>query len=381
MNKGLKIVVAVVVIAIIIWAVASNKKASVMDIGPIKIGGAFLLTGSAAALGEFQKSATQMAIDEVNAKGGINGRQVELVLQDTAYDPKKTIDAYQALKLDGVNYIIADGSPVVAAIRKLAVDDGKLIIAPGATTPAYFDGSNLSCRLALTAKNFGPGFAELLKKKGYKSAVALLPNNEYGKGLGEELMRGFAAAGLKLAAIESYDAAATAGDYRTNVAKLKTKQAEADALIVVQVANTVETMLKQIKDLGWTKPILSDYYTVQNPALKNLALAEGIDYIDYEYSREASPTDSDVAKAFKAGYEAKTGMKPVLLGAGHYEAVKLIMEGIEKAGDNPQKVADYISTLKDYKGVTGSLTFDSDCEVARNTVFRTVKGAKIVDLK
>ncbi len=381
MNKGLKTVIAIVVIVVVIWLIAAKTDKAQDAKGPIKIGGAFILTGPQSVLGEIQTNAAKMAIEEVNAKGGIEGRMVELVLQDTAYDPKKTVDAYQALKLAGVNYVIADGSPVVASIRKLAVDDGKLVIAPGATTPAYFDGSNLSCRLALTARNFGPAYAELLKKKGYKGAVALVPDNEYGKGLAEELQKGFDAAGLKLAAVEFYNAAATAGDYRTNITKLKAKQAEADVMIAVQVANTVEAMLKQIKELGWSKPIVSDYYTVQNPSLKNLAVVEGMDYIDYEYSREPLATEPEATKAFKAAYQAKYNAKPVFLGAGHYDATKLILEGIANVGDDPQKVADYISNLRNYQAVTGTLTFNSDCEVDRQTVFRTVKEGTIIDLK
>ncbi len=379
MNKKTAFILFLIVIVVVIIAV--SKRSNTASAEPIKIGGAFILSGPQSLIGDLQKNAAKMAVDEINAEGGINGRQLELVLEDSTYDSKTALSAYQALALKGVKYVIADGSPVVASIREKAVSDGNLIFAAGATTPVYFDGSNLSCRIALTAKNFGPGFTQLLQKNNYKNVTALLPDNEYGKGLAGEFEKAFSATGGKIVAIEFYNAAPGSGDYRTNITKLKAVQGQADALIVVQVSNTVEPMLKQIRDLGWTKPIVSDYYTVQNPALKDLSLAEDIDFVDYQYSRDSSPNESEATKKFKANYAAKFGSAPVFLGAGHYDIVKIIAEGLKNGGDSPQKVADYISKLKGYEAVTGTLSFNDDCEVSRDLVFRTVEGGKIIDLK
>jgi branched-chain amino acid transport system substrate-binding protein len=371
------VVIIIIVIASLVW----KKPEGVVVTEPIKIGGAYILSGPQSLIGELQKNASQMAIDEINAAGGINGRQLELVLEDSTYEPKTALSAYESLKLKGAKYIIADGSPVVSAIRPAAVADGNLVFSSGATTPGYFDNSNLSCRIALTAKNFGPGFTELLQKKGYKNVVALLPDNEYGRGLADEFTKAFTPTGGKIVSIEFYNASPTAGDYRTNITKLKSVQSQADAMVVVQVANTVEAMLQQIKDLGWTKPMVSDYYMIQNPALKNLSLANGIDFVDYQYSRDDLPTESTVSKTFKANYASKFGSTPVYLGAGHYEIVKILAEGLRNAGDDTQKVADYISKIKNYEGVTGKLSFNDDCEVSRDLVFRTVKDGKIVDVE
>ncbi|MDB5259255.1 MAG: braC [Candidatus Taylorbacteria bacterium] len=371
------LIVGIVIIVAIVLVIAASAGNSKKD--TIKIGGAYILSGPQALIGDLQKNASQIALDEINANGGINGQKVELVLEDSAYDPKKSVDAYNALKLRGVKYILADGSPVVGAIRETAVKDGNLIFAVGATTPGYFDGSPLSCRIALTAKSFGPGYTELLGKKAYKSVVMLLPDNEYGKGIAAEFTKAFEPTGGKIAAIEFYNATGN-GDFRTNITKLKAQQANADAMILVNVANTVEPMLKQVKELGWKKPLVSDYYLAQNPALKDLSLAEGMDFVDYDYSRDALATDSDVTKAFKKTYETKFGSKPVYLAAGYYDSLKIVAEAISKVGNDPKKVGDYISSLKGYQGITGSLTFNSDCEVNRALVFRTVKGGTYVDL-
>jgi len=378
MNKKI-IIIGILVLVSIVIVVALNIFSS--EKSTIKIGGAFVLTGPVAILGELQVNAANMAVEDVNAQGGINGRKIELIIEDSAFDPKTALNAYQALKLKGVKYIIADGSPVVSSIRPAALKDGNLIFAVGATTPGYFDGSDLSCRIALTAKNFGPAFTQLLEKKGYKSVVALLPDNEYGHGLYDEFTKAFTANGGKIIAVEFYNTTSTAGDYRTNITKLKSFQGDVDAMIVLQVSNTVEPMLKQIKELGWYKSMVSDYYMINNPALKELSLANGIDFIDYQYSRESSLNESETEKTFKEKYTAKFGSAPVFIGAGHYDVTKLIIEGIKNAGDNPQKVANYISKLKNYEAVTGNISFNDDCEVSRDTVFRTVQDGKIIDLK
>ncbi len=370
------ILIAVVVIILIAIFVSGGKKQT----DTIKIGGAFIMTGPQALIGELQRNAATLAVDEVNATGGINGKTVELIIEDTSYDSKQAVSAYQALKFKDIRYLVADGSPVVAAIRKLVVDDGNFIIAPGATTPVYFDGSNLSCRIALTAKNFGPGFSELLGKKGYMKVATLLPDNEYGRGLADEFTKAFNVTGGKIVVSEFYNTAPTAGDYRTNLIKIKAYKSQIDAVVLVQVSNTIEPMLKQVREIGLGKPIMSDYYTVKNPSLKDLSLANGIDFVDYEYLSTPVVDDGVLTAKFKLDYKNKYGSDPVFLVAGHYDATRLVMEAIREVGDNPQRVADYISSLKDYKAVTGILSFNSDCEVDRQTVFRQVRDGKVVDL-
>lgn len=373
-----KYIIPVVVIALIVFVAVSVSK-SKNQTNTIKIGGAFIMTGPQALIGELQKNAATLAVDEINSTGGINGKKVELIIEDTAYDSKQAVNAYQALKFKDVRYVVTDGSPVVAAIRKLVVDDGNFIIAPGATTPVYFDDNNLSCRIALTARNFGPAFSELLGKKNYKKVATLLPDNEYGRGLANEFSKAFEATGGKIIISEFYNTAPSAGDYRTNLTKIKGYKSQIDAVVLVQVSNTIEPMLRQVKEIALGKSIVSDYYTVKNPSLKDLSLANGIDFVDYEYLSTPATNDSSGTAKFKAEYKTKYGSDPVFLVAGHYDAVKLTLEAIGKVGDNPQKVADYVSGLKDYEAVTGNLTFNSDCEVDRQTVFRKVKDGKVVE--
>lgn len=378
MKKIIWALIVVVIVLIIIAVSGGFKSASNPAVKePIKIAGLFALTGPTASIGEIQRNAASLAIKQVNDAGGIDGRRIELIMEDSGYDPKTALNAYNFAKLKGVRLFSADGSPVVSAVRKPIIDDGGFIIAPGATTPVYFDDNPRSCRIALTAKNFGPAFAEYLIKDGKMRVSYLLPNNEYGKGLAEIFEVAYVSKGGTIIAKEFYNAAGA--DFRTEISKIKSLEKDVDAVVFIQVANTVEVMLQQFKEMGFTKPLYTDYYTIQNPALKNLALANGIKFVDYDYSREALPGDSDVARMFKEAYTQQFNQPPVFLAAANYDAMSLILAGIKAVGDDPQKVGDYISQLKDYPAVTGGLTFNSDCEVDRTYKFRKVIDAKIVD--
>ncbi len=364
----------VILITVGVWFKTSQLENSV------KIGGAYNLTGVTAVMGELQRNGSALAIEEINRNGGINGKRIELITEDTASSATQALSAYQALKFQDVKYVVAETSAVVGSIRQAVVDDHNLIITPGSVTPSYFDNNELSCRLALTARSFGIGFTELLNDLGYKRAITLLPDNEYGRGVAEEFKKAYEEAGGRIVFSEFYPATADAGDYRTNLAKIRSQQADADVIVYVQTTNPVQVMLRQFKEVGVTTPVVSDIYTINNPGLQDRSLADGIRYVDYEYIATPSEDDTAATKNFKSRYKARYGTDPVYLAAAHYDAIKILAEAIAKVGDDPQLVANYISSLQNYDAVTGTLNFDADCEVDRSMVFREVVDGGIKDL-
>lgn len=377
MNKTSKIIIGAIVVIIIVWVIAARSASSPTAKEPVRIGGAYILTGPASLVGELQKSATAMAVKEINDAGGINGRPLEVVQEDAQYESKTALNAYQALKLRGIKFFIADGSPVAAPIRPMVIADGNFMIVPGATAPSYFDGENRTCRIALTAKNFGPKQSDLMMKRGYKGVATFYPDNEAGRGFYDEFKKAFEAAGGKIVVAEFYSASGN-GDYRTNLSKIKERSKDIDAVLLQQVLNTIEPMFKQIAELGINKPIVTDYYTINNPAWKDLSLANGVEFVDYEYSKFDQPTDSDRVKAFKADYKKLYGKEPSYFSASTYDSIYLIAGAVKAVGEDPAKVGSYISGLKNYKGVTGTYSFDSDCEVSRKTLESKVVDGNVI---
>jgi branched-chain amino acid transport system substrate-binding protein len=382
MSTSAKRIIWIILIIVVVGGiVVTNGKKDMAAKQPVKIGGAYILSGPASLLGELQKNATAMAVQEINAAGGIDGRPLEAVIEDSQYDSKSAISAYQALKQKGVKFLIADGSPVASPIRPMAIADGNFMIVPGATAPAYFDNNNRSCRIALTAQNFGPALADLMVARNYKKVATFYPDNEAGRGFYDEFSKAFAAKGGEISVAEFYSAGGS-GDYRTNLSKIKAKIKDVDVIVMQQVLNTIEPMFKQMTDLGITKPIVTDFYTINNPALKSLSLANGIEFIDYEYAKTDKPTDSQRVKDFKTKYRTLYGnVDPSYFAASTYDSIYLIAEAIKAVGENPAKVGEYISQLKNYQAITGTISFNNDCEVDRLISLSKVVDGKIVTVK
>jgi len=373
-KKALGIIIVVVVVILLIWA---GMKKEPEATGPVRIGGAYILSGPASAVGELQKNATAMAVKEINDAGGINGRTLEVVQQDAQYDSKNALNAYQALKQQGITLFIADGSPVVAPIQPAVLADGGFMMVPAATLPSYFDGSDRTCRIGLTAKNFGPGLVDAMMAHGYTKAAIFLPDNEAGRGLYTELEKALIAKGGKVTIAEFYSASGN-GDYRTNISKIKEKAKDVDVIMLQQVLNTIEPMFKQFRDLGVNKPIITDYYTINNPAFKNLSLANGIEFVDYDYAKTDVAGDTKAANEFKTKYRAQYNADPSFFAASTYDAIYLIADAVKAVGDDPAKVGAYVSKLQNYRGVTGTMSFNSDCEVDRVMKVNKVENGMIV---
>ncbi len=371
----LSIIVVVLIASGIFTQISQEKSRST-----IKIGDLSALTGPFAVAGEMLGKSSQIAADEINASGGINGKKIEIITEDTANDSKKAVGSYQNLKLKGVRYFIGESSPVIIPLRPLAIADGNLLISSSAVAPSFSDDEALTCRFALTSPNIASALINLLNKKNYRAASLLLPNSEYGKSLSTELLKYIEKLPVTLVSTEFYSVTDTS-DYRTNITKVVSQQKSSDVLIFVNNSNTIEAMLKQLKQLGWKKPIITDNATTNNPSLKDLSLIEGVEYVDYEYSRSTSESDSTETKSFKEKYKKLSGNDAVYIPAGHYDAIKLLAHAIKEVGDNPQKVAQFISTLQNYQGITGSLSFNKDCEAKRINFYRKFENGAFVEVK
>ena len=361
-NKTKIIGLLVTLLIVIIAALSLTKKTE----SEVKIGALYVLSGPVSSIGEVQMSATELAVEKINSTGGINGKKLVVDIQDSAFDPKKALDAYYALQHTGHKYFIADGSPIVASIHPKIIEDKNFSIAVAATTPVYLDDSNRTCRIALRAEQFGSIIHKMSEQEGIKTISVLIPNNEYGKGIHASIVNSF---GESLVQAEFYDVNSI--DYRTSITKLIEKQSTSDGLFVINVSANVETMFKQLGELGWKKQIFSDYYTINNPNLKDSSIVRGIVYADYDYVKDVQPNDSKEVVEFKNLYTKRFGKKPVFIAAATYDSIILLAEGLRNA-DQVEGVANYISGLKNYQAITGNLSFNSSCEVNRDVVIRKV---------
>ncbi|MFA6432736.1 MAG: ABC transporter substrate-binding protein [Candidatus Paceibacterota bacterium] len=354
MKRNISITV-LIVIALAVIIISVNKQSNLSDREGVKIGVLTPLSGPIAVAGEVQKNAISMALEDLRS-AGIDTSMYQLVYEDSKYDPKTSLSGYESLKLKGARIIIADGSPVVAAIREKAVQDGIMIFAQSATTPVFTDTSPLTCRVGLTADILGPSVSAYASELSYNKLAIFVPNNEYGTVMRDAIVSSFTG---KIVKVELYDQ--TSGDLRSNVLKLLQYEKDVDALVVINNI-TPEPMFKQLAELGWDKPILSDIWTITSPNMKDRTVANGTRFVDYIYTPQVALNRNPNAMRYAQSYQTKYNAVPILLGALTYDSLNILVAAIQEEGGDPQKIAKALVKMPAYQGITGEIKFDSSCQ-------------------
>jgi branched-chain amino acid transport system substrate-binding protein len=365
------------VLALACWGFTSEK-ADNNNKEYIRLGMVALLTGPAAAVGEDAYRGARMAVEETNAKGGINGRPLILEVADYAYDAKKALPAYQSLRNKGLNLFLLDGSTAAAIVGPEIVKNKEFSIVGSALTPAYTDNNVRTCRIGITADVYAPSIYQKITEKRLKPRIAFLVSaNEAGESIRSGIKKEIESQGGEIIVDEAFDITST--DFRTQLTKIKGRQSEIDGLVVINYVNTVETMFRQMGDLKIVAPVFSDNWTMRNPNLKTLALAEGVIFADYNFSATTGPYDTKEAKNYKNNYRRLFSAEPGINGANAYDAVMIFAAAAEMSDTlEPIEIArTIVEKLGDYDGITGKLSFDNDCEAERVVNFRTVEAGII----
>jgi len=349
----------------------------------IKIGLIAPLTGDVKTFGESTKNGFLLAIEEVNAQGGINGKQIKVFIQDDKNDPTEAQNAGSKLiNQDGVKLIIGSvSSKCSIPLAQTCQDASVVMITPTSTNPKVTirdDGSRKdfifrACFIDPFQGRVAAKFAlENLKAK--TTAILYDVGNDYVKGLAEFYRDNFIQGGGQVLVYESYQKDDT--DFSALLTKVK--QANPDILYIPDYYNKVGLIAKQARQLG-IKSILMGGDGWDSPEMLKIAgdaIAGGY------FTNHYSPDDprSEVQEWVKK-YTAKYGSGPDALATLGYDGTCLLLEAIKKANsDNPIKVKETLQTIKDFKGVSGEITFDEyGNPVKKLTILRyTMTGQKFI---
>jgi len=361
--------VAVGVIVLIGWLIYQGRQE---NSGAVKIGAIFPLTGPNASYGEQASQAIKLALASVNAGGGIGGKPLEVVYQDSQFQSTPALSAYQQLTTQGVHFFLTIGSQVAVTVEPKVRADGNLQYELTAVTPKYRDGSPLTCRSALTADASSPVLANYLKTHDLLHVATFVSNDEQGTAVENTLGQATAAFGGTIVDKEKYQT--QDNDFRTQITNLKA--VNPDALVVVAPGQYAETLFRQLKELGFNKPIFSNNWTIENQSLRDLSQVEGVIFTDFAYQSATSSDDSPGTANFKNEFQQATGQNPPIVSANAYDAIMVLSDAFKSVGQDSQKVATHITGLKNYQGVSGNLSFDRDCEAAQGAILKVVHQGK-----
>ena len=343
-----------------------------------KIGFIGPLTGDNANYGIRCSNAARLAINEINAAGGVDGKMLELIAEDSEGTVDKALAAYEKLAyMDEVCAIIGPvfTSPALAVAQRCQ-EDGIVMISPSAThkdvtaQPATNpDGLNYVFRTvpsdALQSEVAGYYFYEVL---GYRKLASLYAMNDYSQGLALGMKDIFESLGGEVVAEETCMVGDK--DFRTQLTRIKAANPEA-----IYIPNyTVEDaqILEQASQLGVNVRFLSsDGFS--DPEIYNLApdFTDGVIYVGPAQA-EASTILTDFQAAYAAAYN---GDAPDSFATNSYDATYIIAGALDRAGSADTKaIRDEVAATDDFQGANGTLNFAANGDLVASQGVYEVEG-------
>ena len=238
-----------------------------VDDEPFRIGVMESATGPGETYGTVAIQAKQMAVEEINAAGGINGRMIELIVEDSKCSAQDAITAYNKLTdVDGVKIILGTScSGAMLGAAPLAEKDGVVMFSGLATNPDIAEAGDYIFRTSLNDAQLGIDTGNLLWADGIRKLATISESTDYAEGVRRTTVEQFENRGGEVVGEERYASDAT--DFRTSLTKLL--NAEPDALhIAAQSEFTGGTIIKQVRELGYEGPIYSEIVPIGTTALE-----------------------------------------------------------------------------------------------------------------
>ena len=340
--------------------------------GAIKIGGTGPLTGGAAIYGMAVKNAAEIAVEEINAKGGI---QFELRFEDDTHDAEKAVNAYNTLKDWGMQ--ISTGSVTSKPCEATSAEtyaDRIFALTPSASSVATVTGKDNQFQMCFTDPNQGSASAQYIADKGLASKVAVIWKNDdvYSKGIYETFMAAAPGLGLEVVSDTTFNDG-NATDFSVQIADAQSKGAE--LVFLPMYYDAASLILTQASAAGYA-PIwfgVDGMDGILSLEGFDTSLAEGV----YLLTPFNADSDDETTKAFVAKYQEKFGEIPNQFAADAYDVIYAYAQACEAAGVTPDMSAEQIcdAMIKQFTTMTfNGLTGEGMTWAADGTVTKSPKG-------
>ena len=234
---------------------------------PFRIGVMESLTGPGETYGSVALQAKQMAVDEINAAGGINGRMLELIVEDSKCAAQDAITAYNKLTdVDGVKIILGTScSSAMLGAAPLAEADGVILFSGLATSPDIANAGDYIFRTSMNDAQLGIDAGNVMWADGIRNLATISETTDYAEGVRRTSVAQFEKRGGTVVAEERYGSDTT--DFRTQLTKLIGESPDA-LLLAAQSEFSGGTIIKQVRELGYEGQIYADIVPVGATALE-----------------------------------------------------------------------------------------------------------------
>ena len=373
LSKSLKILgLTLASVALVACSTATTETA---EDGPIKVGAIMPLTGDAASYGTPMQAVAQIAIDEINEAGGVNGRMLEFIWEDGKCNGKDAASAAQKLvNVDKVEVIFGGFcSPEVLGIAPIVNNAQVVSLSSGASSPAVTDAGDFVFRNYPSDTAQAGIIAGIANDMGLEKVALLTEENDYPIGIADAFIENFNGE------VVSETFLPTEVDFKTVLTKLKGEGADA-LFINPQTGPKADLILKQLQQLGSDDMQLfgNDVIMASTDILTQYSeLTEGM--IGAQTSYEA---DNPKFVTMSATYKERTGESEVPFAsyaATTYDAVYLLAAAFEDGAMGGTALRDWLYKVKDWPGTAGSLTLDKNGEPGASHRPNIVKDGKATE--
>jgi branched-chain amino acid transport system substrate-binding protein len=343
------------------------------DSDEILIGHYGSLTGSQATFGISTDNGIKMAIEDLNAAGGINGRKVKLVTYDDKGEAREASTAVTRLVTkDGVVAVIGEvASGLSLAAAPICQEGGVPMISPSSTNPKVTKVGDMIFRVCFIDPFQGKVCAKFAREheslKASKAAIVTDQGSPYSVGLEEEFEKSFVALGGTVVSKQTYQA----GDQDYSAQLTSIRAAEPDVIFVPGYYTEVASMILQARKLGMTQPFVgADGW--DSAKLGEIAgdAINGCFYSNHYSQEDPSPKIQD----FIAKYKAKHNEIPDALAALGHDSAMILFDAMKKAGSlEGAAIAAELAKTKDFDGITGKISIDAERNAVKPAVMLEMK--------
>ncbi|MDI2589043.1 ABC transporter substrate-binding protein [Psychrobacillus sp. NEAU-3TGS] len=352
----------------------------------IKIGANLELSGAVASYGTSEADAIDLAVEEINADGGIDGKKIELIKVDNKSDAAEATSA--AIKLTSQDKVVAiigaATSGASVAQVQIATDTKTPMISPSGTSTTVTVGDDgkvnpFTFRTAFIDPFQGTVAANFASNELKVKTAAVYADNasDYAKGLAASFIKDFEAAGGTIVAEESYVAKDT--DFRSTLTRIKSSNPE--FVFIPGYYEEVGLIVKQARELGINVPLMgADGW--DSPTIVDLAGADALNNTFIITAYSADDPDGK-AKAFAESFNKKYGKEPNSFNALGYDSVYLLKDAIERAGSTDgTKIKEAIEATDQLELVTGLYSVDENHHPIKSAVIiEFVDGKQVFNTK
>ena len=349
----------------------------------IKIGMVYELTGNTASYGTSAANGAKLAFKEINASGGVLGKQIKIVSADNKGEPSESANAMsKVISQDKVVAVTGFTVSSCGIAASAVAEANKIPFVAAATvnpkvtfderTGKVKDYTFRACFIDSFQGTVGANFA-LNGLKASKTAIMTDSSSDYSKGLTDIFRSTYVKAGGKIVAEESY--LQKDQDYKPILTKIKAQNP--DLLYIPGYYEDVGKIIKQARELGMTIPVLgADAW--DSPVLVEMGGAKPLNntYFTNFYSIEDK---NPVSNAFVEAYKKEYGQTPDSMAAMGYDAAKLLVDAIKRADStDAKKIKEALAATKNFSSVSGEMSLNERHDAVRGVVIIELKDGKQV---